>query len=268
MGFGVNPVLRLGLRILSAVFPAAAARICEYLYFRALGPKSKATEPAGEPFTYWLQGRELTGYVQGEGKTVLLLHGWRGLAADLSAVASMVAKAGFKAVSIDLPGHGSDGGEHADLFRISAAVHAVGAIHGQPAAVVAHSFGAAATFASFPHGGPAKVVLVAPAIRGDRYMLDFSNHVGVTRRAQSLFLRRIDRYAGAHLMRIIDGQGDVPGAKFLVIHDPADAWTPFQDSVEFVDTHSARLITIEGAGHKRILADRTTLSEIEGFLVG
>jgi len=264
----VNPILRFGLKSLSFVLPPIGARICEYMYFRPFGPKSNSTEPAGEPFRYWLQRKELVGYVMGEGETVILLHGWRGIAADMTPIARRLAEIGFKAVSIDLPGHGGDFGSHADLFRISEAVRAVCAIHGNPVAAVAHSFGSSVVFAAFPSGGPEKVVLVAPAIRGDRYMAAFADHVGLSKWGRRVFLRRMDRYTGAHLQRIIRGEVDIPGAKFLVIHDPTDAWTPYKDSVEFVDGHSARLVTVEKAGHKRIIGHETTLAEIEGFLIG
>ncbi len=257
-----------GLRVAGGIAPGVAGAIAEKLYFRAMGARPRTAVESGDPFSFTLQKRTVTGYTLGAGETVLLLHGWRGTAGDMSTIAAAVAGAGMQAVAIDLPGHGDDRGSRTDLFLMAAAVHAAGSLFGPPAGVVAHSFGAAVAFGSFPNGGPRRVALFGPAIRGDRYLEGFGRHVGFNERALARFTRRIERYAGPQLMPILHGEGNVPGAEFLIQHDPADAWTPIVDSRRFVDTHpSARLVVVEGAGHKGILRHQEAVARAAAFLV-
>ncbi|MPM90204.1 hypothetical protein SDC9_137321 [bioreactor metagenome] len=46
---------------------------------------------------------------RGEGRPILLLHGWGGSSASFAPVADFLAAQGFRAVSIDFPGHGLSG---------------------------------------------------------------------------------------------------------------------------------------------------------------
>jgi pimeloyl-ACP methyl ester carboxylesterase len=258
-----------GMRLAGGIAPAAAARIAESLYFRAMGARPRAAVEAGEPFSFTVQKRTVTGYVIGEGEPVLLLHGWRGTAGDMSAIALAVAEAGMRAVAIDLPGHGDDRGARTDLFLMGAAVHAAGGLFGRPAGVVAHSFGAVVVFGSFPDGGPRRIAFFGPAIRGDRYLKGFGHHIGLNRRTLDRFVARIERYAGPQLLPILYGRGEVPGADYLIQHDPEDAWTPMVDSERFVDAHpEARLVVVEGVGHKGILRDPEAVRRAARFLAG
>ncbi len=256
-----------GLRLTSAIAPGAGAAIAQTLYFRAMGARPRSAVDVGEPFSFTVQKRTVTGYRAGSGDTVLLLHGWRGTAGDMSTIAAAVADAGMQAVAIDLPGHGDDRGARTDLFLMAAAVHAAGGLFGRPVGIVAHSFGAAVVFGAFPDGGPRRIAFFGPAIRGDRYLEGFGRHIGLNVRALSRFTDRIERYAGPQLFPILRGDGNVPGAEFLIQHDPADLWTPIVDSKRFVDTHpAARLVVVEGAGHKGILRHEESVARAARFL--
>jgi pimeloyl-ACP methyl ester carboxylesterase len=258
-----------GLRVTSYLAPGLAGAIAEALYFRALGARPRSTVETGVPFELTVQKRTVTGFTLGEGDTVLMLHGWRGTAGDMVTIAEAVAAAGMRAVAIDLPGHGDDRGARTDLFIISAAIHAVGARFGPPTGIVAHSFGAAATFGAFPHGGPRRVALFAPAIRGERYLEGFGRHLGLNDRAMARFTRRVERFAGPQMMAIVRGEADVPGAEILIQHDPADAWTSFADAERFAEEHSsARIVTVAGAGHKGILRNPEAVARAVEFLAG
>ncbi len=258
-----------GIRLTSGIVPGVAAAVAESLYFRAMGGRPRATVDNGEPFSFTIQHRTVTGYVVGGGEPVLLLHGWRGTAGDMGAIATAVAGAGMRAVAIDLPGHGDDRGARTDLFLMAAAVQAAEGLFGRPAGVVAHSFGAVVAFGSFPNGGPRRIAFFGPAIRGDRYLKGFGHHIGLNRRALDRFVGRIERYAGPRLLPILYGRGEVPGAEFLIQHDPDDTWTPMVDSERFVDAHpGARLVAVEGAGHKGILRDPEAVGRAARFVAG
>src|SRR5277367_499556 len=54
--------------------------------------------------------KRVVAYVWGEGRPVLLAHGWGGNAEQMSVLGEQIGAAGFKAVAIDMPGHGASQG--------------------------------------------------------------------------------------------------------------------------------------------------------------
>lgn len=85
----------------------------------------------------------LSGWEVGDGRTVLLVHGWGGRSTDLAALATRLAAAGHRAVAVDLPAHGSSPGATTDLFALASAVAAAarraGPLAGRVAAHLAAS---------------------------------------------------------------------------------------------------------------------------------
>ena len=265
----MTSVLRNSVSVASRVAPRFGGAVAESLWFRPRGRPMRGLPDEAEPFSMAVMGRDVSGFTIGKGDTVLLLHGWGGAGSDMSALAAAVAGAGYRAVVPNLPGHGPDRKSRTDLFTMAATVDALGALFGLPRAVIAHSFGAPVTFASFPQGGPERVILIAPAIRGERFYDFFVRQLGLGQRARQNFMNRFERFAGPHLMGVMTGDGDVPGADILVIHDPADDRTAFEDSVDYVDRRPrSRLVSLSGVGHKRILRDELTIAETIAFIGG
>ena len=253
--------------VLSRVSPWLGSRIAWYLWFHPHGRSSTRYPDGAETFTLKVLGHELSGYTIGDGDPVLLLHGWGGASTDMAPLAVEVASAGHRAVAIDLPGHGSDRGSYTDVFRMAAAIDATVGQFGPPRSVVAHSFGAVATFAAFQHGGPERVVLVAPAVRGQWFLEAFRAQLNLSDKSFRRFEERFTNFAGPYLMDVMAGNGDVRGADLLVLHDPADDRTPFADTVTFVAGRpAAKLIEVPDSGHKGILRDKVTRAETVAFL--
>lgn len=259
-------ILRL-VGFASRISSRLGAAIAWYLWFHPHGrPNTKIPEGADE-FSLSVAGHDISGFAQGSGEPVLLLHGWGGASTDMAPLAAPVAKAGYRAVVPDLPGHGSDRGSYSDVFRMAAVVDGVASRFGLPRAVVAHSFGAVVTFASFPHGGPERVVLIAPAILGQRFVDVFTAQVRLSEKARQRFEEKFTRFAGPHLMEVMAGRGDVPGADMLILHDPDDDRTPFVDAAQYAQDRAAtKIIEVPGTGHKGILRDRQTRDEVVGFI--
>ena len=68
-------------------------------------------------------------------------------------------------------------------------------------------------------------------------------------------------------MGVLAGEGDVPGADILILHDPADDRTPYSDAAEYAQRRPAtKLIEVPGGGHKGILRDQTACAETVAFL--
>ncbi|MEA2000857.1 MAG: alpha/beta fold hydrolase [Actinomycetota bacterium] len=263
-----NPLLR-AISIVSRISPRLGGRIAWYLWFHPHGRANTRYPDGAERFTINVFRHEISGYSIGDGEPVLLLHGWGGASTDMAPLASALAEAGYRAVAPDLPGHGSDRGSSTDLFRMAATVDATVNQFGLPRSVVAHSFGAVVTFAAFAHGGPERVVLIAPAVTGQLFIDAFKAQLNLSDKAFQRFEDRFVAFAGPHLMDLFAGKGDVRGADMLVLHDPADDRTPFAEAAAYAASRPAtKLIEVPDTGHKGILRDGITRCETVAFVSG
>jgi pimeloyl-ACP methyl ester carboxylesterase len=75
--------------------------------------------------------------------TVLVIHGWRSRTEYMKALIEAYRDAGYRVMSLDLPGHGASSGRRLNLVIAVEAVRAAGEWFGPFAAVVGHSFGGA-----------------------------------------------------------------------------------------------------------------------------
>ncbi len=257
------------MSIVSRLSPRLGARIAWYLWFHPHGRKNARYPDGADEFQLEVYGHEVKGFTLGAGEPVLLLHGWGGASTDMAPLAAALADDGYLAVVPDFPGHGDDRRNRTDGFRMVATVDAVAHRFGVPRAVVAHSFGAVVTFGAFLYGGPERVVLVAPAARGRLFLEVFGEMVGMKGKAAEIFKSRFLAFAGPKYMDILDGNGDVPGADIMILHDPEDDRTPFSDSAEYVQRRPAtKLVEVPGTGHKGILRDGKTRAETVAFIAG
>lgn len=255
------------ISVVSRLSARLGERLAWYLWFHPYGRAATHYPDSAEPLTLEVLGHEVRGFRMGQGPPVILLHGWGGASTDMAPLAAAAARAGYLAVAPDLPGHGSDRNSFTDVFRMAAAVDAVVAEFGRPRAVVAHSFGAVVTFAAFQHGGVDRVVLVAPAMKGERHVEEFRALTRLGDAAYRRFRRRFTAYAGPQLMNVLAGRGEVPGAEVLILHDPDDRSTPFEDAADYASGRAGtRLVEVPGTGHKGILRDRLTRDETVAFI--
>jgi pimeloyl-ACP methyl ester carboxylesterase len=92
--------------------------------------------------------------------TVVLVHGaWHG-AWCWERVVPALGDAGIPAVAVDLPGHGADGGGHADLHGDAARVHQVLDAIDDDVVLVGHSYGGAVVTEAGVHPGVRHLVFV------------------------------------------------------------------------------------------------------------
>ena len=121
--------------------------------------------------------------------------------------------------------------------------------------------------AVFRNGGPERVVLIAPAVKGEWFLDVFQAQVDLSEKALVRFRQRFRAFAGTYLMRVLGGEGDVADADILILHDPDDDRTPYADAAAYASNRTAtRLVDVVGSGHKGILSDPTTLAETIAFI--
>ena len=125
--------------------------------------------------------------------SVLLVHGWTGEAAFMSAFAEQFRRRGLRAVLFDLPAHGRSSGAHTTLISCGHAVREVAEALGPIQYAVGHSLGGHAVLLAGTAGAPMPraypfqdFVLVAVPNRFSQVTDSFSEELGLTGRAPRL----------------------------------------------------------------------------------
>jgi pimeloyl-ACP methyl ester carboxylesterase len=266
---------RTGFRVAGTVAPGAAARLARRLFFtppRApLRDEERAMLACGEPFTLDVGGERVAGRAWGEGPTVLLAHGWGGHAGQMTPLVGPVVAAGFRAVAIDLPGHGESSGRVSSLVHFAAALERAAALWRPVSGLVAHSFGAAAcTYAMSRGMAVGRAVFFAPPARFDSFWARFRMGVGVSDEVWGRMLTATERWLGLRFEGIapidLAPRMTVP---LLVMVDPGDREILFEEAVELAGRWpGAVLKRAEGLGHLRILRDAGCVGAAVEFLGG
>lgn len=216
--------------------------------------------------------------VWGDGPVTYLLHGWGGRRTQLAALVEPLVAAGQRVVALDAPGHGQSGpgrlgGRRTTLAEFAEALAAVVAVTGPAHAVVAHSAGSNAAALAVRDGLAAdRLVFVAPLADPLPFLHAFARLTGLGHRTRPRLLRRLTRIVGRDLADF-----DVPAwaaqaepgrlPRLLVVHDRADREARYAEGRALAAAWpNARLLTTEGLGHRRILADPEVIEATVAFL--
>ncbi|WP_426491577.1 alpha/beta fold hydrolase [Hymenobacter sp. 102] len=283
-----TPRLPPGLALLRLKFRVLGALSTEWAFARAwnlfttprkLPIKSWETAALREarPFAVTVSGGQVRAYEWNPtgARTVLLVHGWEHRASFWGVAAQALAAAGFRVVALDGPAHGASSGTRTTLPAFAQAVQAVGDTLGELHAVVAHSFGGAATVGVPVHfnqatGGqlPRLVLLAVPG-----------STTAVARRFAGLLqlpaavVQRMDRHVqqqhgrNAESFSLIQVGHRFPAGRALLLHDEQDESIPFAEAREIVASWPGLAFqATTGLGHNRIMRDPAVLQQVVAFL--
>ena len=211
-----------------------------------------------------VEGRRSFAFAFGAGQPVVLMHGWGGHAGQLGGFVAPLLESGFQPILIEALGHGESDASRLgyrqasflDFARGMAALeNQVGRFHG----VIAHSGGGVATVLALQAGLDLdRLVLIAPMARPHRYAALFSQALGLGPDVEARWQARASQRVGFQWDDLdVTRAGEriaLPPA--LVIHDRADREVPYSEGRAIAESWpSARLITTEGLGHRRLLRD-------------
>jgi pimeloyl-ACP methyl ester carboxylesterase len=206
---------------------------------------------------------------------VLLIHGWTGRAAFMSAFVEPLTRSGFEVVAIDLPGHGASSGRTLHIPLGVEALHAVHASLGPFYGVIAHSFGGAlatslvsGAVAGFPAIRIERLALIATPSSMPQIFRWFGGVVGLSETAQRWFNANVLRLAGRELSAFegdaLLRQANVPT---LVLHAPDDREVAFANAEALASAGAhVRLESLPGLGHRRILYAPQTVEAARAFM--
>jgi pimeloyl-ACP methyl ester carboxylesterase len=271
--------LRDALHLLNRVSPAAAAHLAIFLFLR---PRRKSVNyleqlPEGAARIEIVHNlKKLVGYSWGTGdKTILLIHGWESHLGRMLPLVMPLVEAGFRVVALDSPGHGQSPQLLTNMYDVGEAVLSTIEQLGSVYAIVANSFGAAATMTMLTRHQemqPEKVVLVSPMGHINQHIDIFNRIVG------------IDVRLGENMRRVLQSKLPLPLEKFdvaeaaanvrsagMIIHDQHDLVIPLQSSRRIADTWGGAdanvgFLTTAQLGHKNVLRKHVVHQAIVAFL--
>ena len=235
---------------------------------------------SAEQFDVPFEGQMLKTYTWGEGKTILLVHGWGSRASHLAFLGKSIAKSGFRVIAFDGPAHGNSvfNGDQprSSLPEFCRAIFHISNHFGPIYGVVGHSFGA--TAAAFTACGQAnlsgyqveaeKLVLISSPSGIEamvnhycrNYELPAGSKSAVIKQLEKEFPLKISDYEISDALRKFGG--DV-----LVVHDVDDQEVFIEEARQMVEGHDhVSLVETRGEGHRKILASRSLIKIVRSFL--
>jgi pimeloyl-ACP methyl ester carboxylesterase len=201
---------------------------------------------------------ELRYWIEGEGRPVLLVHGWEGQPADQTAFANALRNRGQAIAWVELPAHGQSTIAWTSVPHAASALARLGETLGPVRGVIAHSVGGALATLALGQGLRAdRVVLIgAPAEYRD-YARAFALQAGLDAEGTAAMSHVLREQYGIDVDRVsTPAAARGLAAAALVIHSRDDAVVPFRDAERITAAWpGAVLHAVDGLGHRRVLAD-------------
>jgi hypothetical protein len=221
-------------------------------------------------------------YSWGEGKTVLLAHGWGSRASHLGLIARTLAKSGFRVVAFDAPAHSSiedsKKSRLSNFFEYSRALNQVSRHFAPLYAIAGHSLGAAASLfavtgqslvADYKVDVEKLVLMGLPPIM--EYLVDsFCGNNGLN--DEECIKLKIDlenSFGFSWSDFSVKSALHETDAEVLLIHDTEDEEFSYDDIAELPkENPEIGLFTSKGFGHQKLMMNRKVVSEINDYLSG
>ncbi len=271
-----------GLRLADRVAPALAAELAMPLFRRVrpplpVRPGDRAVHEHAVRGTVRARGREIVTYSWGHGpETVLLVHGWRGRAAQFGAIVRELRAERVRVVAFDAPANGESGGRRTDIRDSLAAIEALQQRHGMFRTIVGHSFGSLAALTAVREGTATQGVVAIAGMADARFLVDaFAARVGLGTAGADALARRFARRVLPDLAEPyarFDAIADPlpPEVPLLVVHDRDDREVGAGEALRLHAAHGerSRLLLTSGSGHSRVLAADETLDAVVAFVTG
>jgi pimeloyl-ACP methyl ester carboxylesterase len=265
-------VIGLALSALDVIAPRLAERLAARLFLTPRRVPSPASEAASrqraDRESRLVASHTITVRSWGEGPAILLLHGWEGRGTQLGTLAESLAREGYRVIAPDFPAHGDSPGRRTNLLEFAAIVEAL-IVDEEPVAIVAHSFGAAATTVALRDTAfDGRLVYLSPPEDFAFFTGTFGRMLGISDDLAKRMERTIERQFGidwSHLR----GTALAPqmSAPLLVIHDEDDADVPARFGRDLASAWpDAAFMLTRSLGHRRILRDPAVIAATIEFI--
>jgi len=213
----------------------------------------------------------LRGYRWGKGeRTVLLVHGWGGNAADFRPLVPLLVGADFTVVALDLPAHGTSAGEESNLLDMREALAAWVAHFGWPYAIVAHSLGgiAASLLVEQAAESVEKFALVGTPVRAESGFDIGFEQLAVPVCIQARFYAEFDRWLGYPVEYFaLAHRRYLRARRILMVYDVKDEIVPIAEVQTYLTAYpDIEQCWVSDVGHYRMFRSEAVRQCLLHFL--
>ncbi len=207
----------------------------------------------------------------GNGKTVLLIHGWEGQAGNFSDLIEQLIVKNYNIYAFDAPSHGFSSSGKTSLFEFT---ELVGLLikKFQAKNLVSHSFGGVATTYALFNDTELEidkyVLLTTPDTFLER-INDVSRQIGITEKVKNRLIKRLENETRLDVITLSVSKfvRKINVSKSLIIHDKNDKVIPINRSLNVHKNWKDNIFeTIEGTGHFRILRTEKVINRTIQFI--
>ena len=258
-------------------FPSLAHRYFIHLFFSPfrypVPEKEREVEQQAERSTVIVDGKKIQVYGWGSGPIILLVHGWAGRSSQFRKFIPVFHQAGYRVVGFDGPAHGRSEGKQTNLLEFNTVIHYVVKMMGEPVAIVAHSFGGAASLFAIMNGlGVKKLINISSPTIGDEiintYLKAIHGSAATANAFKQYMIRRFgksfDEFSSVHVVQHVPSD-----LRLLLIHDDKDKEVTIDHAMALLKVYpSAGFLKTSGLGHTRILKDDAIIHQCLDFIKG
>jgi len=270
--------LRAAVRVGSVVAPVATATRAKQLFCTPFGSSRTRAAAAdlGGAAMHRIDhaGESIAVYHWGEvglAPTVLISHGWSSFGLRFLPWVETLQAAGYAVVAFDQPGHGRNRPARITLPGFADTVQAVAAQTGPLAAAIGHSLGGAAVAIAMRRGMRVeRAVMIAPAADGTAALRRFARAIALPEHGRTALQLQLEQDTGQPLddlaIHRVATQLTQPA---LIVHDLVDHDVPWEEGERYARFWpDARLLTVQGLGHHKIVNDDCVIDAGMAFLRG
>ena len=202
---------------------------------------------------------------------VLLVHGWESHTGYMLPFVQPLIDLGYQVVTLDGPGHGLSERALTDVYDYGEAIKTVIQHTGPLEAIIAHSYGSAATLfmlANTKNLLPKKIVTVAPMVHLGIHLSIFQSLSGLSARGMEWMCAKIEHRFGIDCNRWhLLGVAPLLTVPTLILHDETDDVVPIYWGKELNAVWpEAKLYITRGLGHNRILRNQEVVRRAVRFI--
>jgi predicted alpha/beta hydrolase family esterase len=200
---------------------------------------------------------------------ILIMHGWAGRATQFRKFIPELIAAGYRVVGFDGPAHGRSSGKRTNIVEFEDALKMVFGKWGEPAGVIAHSFGGGALLFAIMSGLPVKKLInIASPTIADEIIKSYLRAVNGSwetglrfkQLIQKKYNKPFEEFTAIHFIEHIGG------LDLMLVHDLDDKDVPIIQAEKLVEKYPARFLKTSGLGHNRILKDEAVIRACIDFI--
>lgn len=210
-------------------------------------------------------------YSWGEGRVVILVHGWSSRGSHMAGLVEPLVSKGFKVVTFDSIAHGQAEGITTDVFEMTEVLREVSSQYNNIYAYIAHSVGATCAFLALSKGASvSRLVFISPVPNLEAQVDQFARYCRFNNQAREIFKGYFEREYGHELWKRLNMTNaiKVQAIPSLLVHDIDDKESPYTECEIFSRTwQPTHFISTASLGHRRILYDFQVISKVTEFLM-